>query len=1035
MKLSIGTAFVLTRATLFTCLILVPSFRAAAASPSVDFATDIQPIFRASCYTCHQGDKAAAGLHLDARSALNEGISGKAIVPGRAKDSLILKRLLSTDPRARMPLGTAPLAPEKVALIRAWIDQGAVWPEQVAAAKHWAYVKPVRPAIPKLKNAVWVRNPIDAFVLARLEKEGLTPSPEAAREALIRRVSLDLIGLPPSIEEVDQFVADKRPDAYEKLVDRLLVSPRYGERWARPWLDLARYADTNGFEADQRRSIWKYRDWVIDALNRDMPYDRFTIEQLAGDMLPNATTPDATMAQRIATGFHRNTMFNEEGGVDKDEAHWENLIDRVNTTATVWLGSTLGCAQCHNHKYDPFTQKEYYQFLAFFNNSVKTSFHDYGDTSERFLEPKLEMPTEAQEARRKNLQKEIEDLEQKLGKPTPELATEQAEWEQSVKAARESWKVLVPASMKTTGGAKLTPAGDGAILVSGANPSLETYVIEATSSVSGITGIRLEALPDASLPRGGPGRDAYGNFFLSALDVEAAPAPATDHFQKIGFEEIVADNGKIIDKKFSQLWTVDASREDKRLPRQIVFVTTNAFGSGETRLRIRVRQDSQFSGQSIGYFRLSVTAAPDPTTIVTVSHKQRAVLELAESARTKEQKEALAEFYRSTAPSLKAARRRREDARKELDDLGITSTLVLKEQPSFDRPSAHLRVRGSFMSKGDLVYASVPAILPPLPEDALPNRLGLARWLVSKENPLTARVAVNRFWEQFFGRGLVETSEDFGSQGARPTHPELLDWLAVEFMEPSVDAHNTAAAHAPWSMKAIQRLIVMSAAYRQSSVVTPQLEERDPLNQLLARGPRFRLEAEMIRDVALAASGLLSSKIGGPSVFPPQPEGIWDLPYNDDKWEESQGEDRHRRGVYTFIRRTAPYPSMLNFDSTSREICTVRRVRTNTPLQALTGLNDPAFFESAQALARRIASEGGSQARTRATLALRLCVARNPKPGELDRMLSWAEQERHYFEQHREDAKRMTGADDPDLAAWTMLSNVLLNLDETLTKE
>src|SRR5439155_4022922 len=384
MKLFNGTAVLLTRATLFTCLVLLSSFRAAAGSPTVDFATEIQPIFRASCYTCHQGDKAAAGLHLDSKAALDGGISGKVLIPGRSKDSLILRRLLTTDPRARMPLGTAPLTPEKIALIRAWIDQGAQWPEQPAAAKHWAYVKPMRPAIPKLKNTVWVRNPIDAFVLARLEKEGLKPSPQATRETLIRRVSLDLIGLPPSVEEVDQFVVDKSPDAYEKLVDRLLASPHYGERWARPWLDLARYADTNGFEADQRRSIWKYRDWVIDALNRDMPYDRFSIEQLAGDMLPNATTPDATMAQRIATGFHRNTMFNEEGGVDKEEAHWENLIDRVNTTATVWLGSTLGCAQCHNHKYDPFTQKEYYQFLAFFTNTAKTSFHDYGDTSERF---------------------------------------------------------------------------------------------------------------------------------------------------------------------------------------------------------------------------------------------------------------------------------------------------------------------------------------------------------------------------------------------------------------------------------------------------------------------------------------------------------------------------------------------------------------------------------------------------------------------------------------------------------------------------
>jgi len=930
-----------------------------------------------------------------------------------------------------MPFGTAPLAPEKIALIRAWIDQGAAWPEQAAAAKHWAYVKPERPAIPKVKNAAWARNPIDAFVLERLDKEGLAPSPEAPRETLIRRVSLDLIGLPPSIEEVDAFVADKNPNAYEKLVDRLLASPHYGERWARPWLDLARYADTNGYEADHQRTMWKYRDWVIDALNRDMPFDKFTIEQLAGDMLPNATVD-----QRIATGFNRNTMFNEEGGVDKEEAHWENLVDRANTTATVWLGSTLGCAQCHNHKYDPFTQKEYYQFLAFFNNGSMNNLVDYSDTSQRLIEPKIELPTKDQEAQRNKLKAEIEELEQKLTAPTPELAREQAEWERSVTAARGSWNVLEPRQLKTTGGAVLTAAEDGSVLASGPNPSRETYIMETRTALNGITGIRLEALPDASLPRGGPGRDAYGNFFLKALELEAAAANAPDRFEKVGFQEIVADSGKVKDKKFdTQLWTVDASREDKRLPRQIVFVATRPFGSGETLLRIRVRQDSEFGGQSIGRFRLSVTATPDPAAIVTVSHKQRAVIELAESERTKEQKESLADFYRSTAPSLKAARRRLEDARKELDNLGIVSALVLKEQATFDRPSAYMRIRGNFMTKGDLVYANVPAALPRLSESELPNRLGLARWLVSRDNPLTARVAVNHFWEQIFGRGIVETGEDFGSQGSRPTHPELLDWLAVEFMEPSVASHNTSEAPVPWSMKAMHRLIVTSATYRQSSKVTPQLQERDPANFLLGRGPRFRLEAEMVRDATLAASGLLSKKIGGPSVFPPQPEGIWDLPYNDEKWEESRGEDRYRRGVYTFIRRTAPYPSLLNFDATSREICTVRRVRTNTPLQALTALNDPAFFEAAQSLARRVVGRAGPDAHARAELAFRLCLARRPKPEELDRALSWEQQERQFFDEHRADAQKLTGAADPDLAAWTMLSNVLLNLDETLTKE
>ena len=548
------------------------------------------------------------------------------------------------------------------------------------------------------------------------------------------------------------------------------------------------------------------------------------------------------------------------------------------------------------------------------------------------------------------------------------------------------------------------------------------YTIDAKTTIGGLTGIRLEALPDPSLPRGGPGRDIYGNCFLTAFDVEAAPTNAPDHFEKIDFQEIVADNGKINDKKFRQLWTVDASREDQRLPRQIVFVTAEPFGSGETLLRIRMRQESQFGGQGIGRFRLSLTSAADPTTIVTISHKLRPVLEAGESARTEAQKKELADFYRTIATSLKSARRRLTDARKELDDLGIASTLVMGERASFDRPSANMRIRGAFMSKGDLVYANTPAALPPLPENALPNRLGLARWLVSKDNPLTARVAVNRFWEQFFGRGIVETSEDFGTQGARPTHPELLDWLAVEFMERG------------WSMKAMHRLIVTSSTYQQSSRISPKLMERDPFNVLLARGPRFRMEAEMIRDVALATSGLLSAKIGGPSVFPPQPEGTWDLPYNDDKWVVSKGEDRHRRGLYTFIRRTAPYPSLLNFDATSREVCTVRRVRTNTPLQALTALNDPAFFEAAQALARRIVAEE-QQPRARTEMAFRLCVARRPEPGELDRMLSWEERERSFFEEHRDDAKKLTGDGDLELAAWTMLSNVLLNLDETVTKE
>ncbi len=987
------------------------------AARPVDFVRDIQPILRGHCYSCHEGAKAMAQLRLDTKDgALKGGTSGRVIVPGSSIKSPLVRRLIAPDQKVRMPFGLAPLPAEKIALIRAWIDQGALWPEDVAGRKHWAYITPKRPPLPAVRNASWGKNPIDRFVLARLEKEKLEPSPEAPRETLIRRASLDLTGLPPSIEEIDAFLADRSPDAYEKLVDRLLASPSYGERWARPWLDLARYADSNGYEKDRRRSIWKYRDWVIQALNQDMPFDRFTIEQIAGDMVPNPS-----IEQRIATGFHRNTMFNEEGGVDKEEAHWENLVDRVNTTATVWLGTTLACAQCHNHKYDPFTQREYYQLLAFFNNTDR-GIREYGDTSQKYIEPQLDLPTPEQESRRRQIQARIDELEKRLRTTTPELEVEQAAWEQAVAASPAAWTTLVPSSLQSEAETTLSTLQDGSVLTAGAAPRNETYVIEARVPLERITGIRLEALPHPSLPRGGPGRDAYGNFFLTAFDVEAGSS--LEQLEKIAFRDVEADNGNIRPRRLSQLWVVDASREEQRLPRQIVFAAQKPFGSGpETLLRITMRQNSAFNCQGVGHFRLSVTTAADPTTIVAISHRLRRLLSTPAEQRSASQKKELADYYRSVAPSLRAARKQQEALRKELDALGIVSTLIMRERPGFERPSTHMRIRGSFLSKGDLVYAAVPAALHAFPESEMPNRLGLARWLVSKDNPLVARVTVNRFWEQYFGRGLVETSENFGTQGELPTHPELLDWLASEFMERG------------WSMKAIHRLIATSAAYRQSSRVSSSLAERDPYNRLLARGPRFRLDAEMIRDVTLAASALLSRKIGGPSVFPPQPEGIWDIPYSDDRWVESTGEDRYRRGLYTFVRRTAPHPSMLAFDAGSREVCTVRRPRTNTPLQALTALNDPAFFEAARALARRIVAQGGDDSRFRAALGFRLCVARAPGAQELDRLLTAFEKERAFFEQRRDDAKRLAGSDDPELAAWTMLSNVLLNLDETLTKE
>lgn len=972
---------------------------------SVDYARDVQPIFRRACYGCHSGSRPQARLRLDAKPT-------SVITPGHSETSRLIHRIEGKGNEQRMPLKGTPLSNNEIATLRRWIDAGAAWPAEPVAVieKHWSYQKPIRLAVPAVRGST--RNPIDAFLLARLEKEGLSFSPEASRETLIRRLTLDLTGLPPTLQETAAFLQDKRTDAYEQLVERLLGSPHYGERWARPWLDLARYADTNGFEADRRRMMWKYRDWVIQAFNKDMGFDQFTIEQLAGDMLPNAS-----IDQQIATGFHRNTMYNEEGGVDKDESHFEVMVDRVNTTGTVWLATSIGCTQCHNHKYDPFTQKEYYQLMAFFNNTLKVG-EANGSSSTKYREAVLELATPDQETKRRELKTRIASLELKLKTQTPELDEEQAAWEKSVISASGDWRVLTPTSLQSKGGATLRKLEDQSILASGENPQQDTYVIETPVAMDKLNGVRLEALPDASLPRGGPGRDTYGNFIVTAIRVEAGNGGT---WRTIYFNRIVNNDGR---GPARQLWTIDASRDENRVARQIVLATGKPFElNGATKLRFTILMNSDLIGQGLGRFRLSIANAAEPATIVKVPAKLRPILEKAHGARTEAQRRQLSEAFRAAALSLKASRDELKELKNQLDKMDIVTAMVMKES-SDERPHDFLRARGGFSAKAEKVFADVPAALGGMPAGMRYNRLGLAQWLVNRENPLTARVAVNRVWEQYFGRGIVETSEDFGSQGAAPSHPELLDWMAVEFMDRG------------WSLKSLHRLIVTSRAYRQSSKLTPQLLQADPYNKLISRGPRFRMEAEMIRDHALAASGLLSRKVGGASVFPYQPEGVWDVPYSDEKWAESKGEDRYRRGLYTFVRRSALYPSMMNFDATSREFCTVRRIRTNTPLQALTTLNDPAFFEMAQAFAQRVMAEGGSRDRSRIEYAYQLSVGRQPKPVEVDTLQGWLEKERSYFKGHLEEARRLGAADgDVQRAAWTMLANVLLNLDESLTKE
>jgi hypothetical protein len=1008
----------------------------------IDFAADIRPILEKSCFPCHSAKKAMGQLRLDdRRMALKGGSSGVAIRPGDSRNSLLLQRISGLGNQARMPLLGDPLDKTQIDLIGAWIDQGAVWNDDdtdagrrtpdTAPAGHWAYRKPLRHTPPAVKNRAWIRNPIDHFILARLEKEGLQPSPEAAKETLLRRLYLDLTGLPPAPEEIDEFLTASDPKAYEKVVDRLLASPHYGERWARLWLDLARYADTNGYEKDNRRVMWKYRDWLIQALNRDLPFDRFTIEQIAGDMLPNAT-----LDQKIATGFHRNTLLNQEGGVDPEEARWEVTVDRVNTTATVWLGTTLGCAQCHNHKYDPFTQKDFYRVFAFFDNA---EYQIEGRPLEKWAkEPTLYLPTPEQAAKRDELNQEITKLEETLKTITPELASQQSQWEGEVREAANHWTTLEPVEYSAIS-ATLKKLDDHSILATGEISPKDVYTITAKTNLTGITAIRLEALPDAKLPKGGPGRDAYGNFALNGFDVQLSPADDPDKKEPVVFVDAASDDGSVKNllRKDSSGWRIEATNDGERMARQAVFVPQTPVGSaGGTLLEIKLRHNNPAVKQTIGRFRLSVTTAGKPTAVANIAVKLRPILNLSMDQRSKEAKEKLSQYFLSIAPALAESRERFNRARKALADLNILTAEVMAEKPSYERPFTHLRNRGSFTSVGEKVYAGVPASLHPLPDNQMPNRLGLAYWLVDSENPLVARVTVNRFWEQFFGQGLVETSEDFGTQSQPPSHGELLDWLATEFMRGKWGLNK-------WSMKAIQRLIVTSATYRQSSRVTPQLLARDPYNRLLARGARFRLEAEMIRDLALSASGLLSRKIGGASVFPLQPEGVWNTPYSSERWQVSSGEDRFRRGLYTFIRRTAPYPMFTTFDAPSREQCTVRRVRTNTPLQALTMLNDEAFFVAARALAGRMTKQGRGDIQTGIGYGFRLCTSRQPTARELARLMALFEQQHERFGKDAAAAKALLKDDSDSLpvkqrsemAALTLVANVLLNLDETLTRE
>lgn len=1161
---------------------------AAAAPPAekLSFSRDVRPILATKCLACHGPDD--HGRQADLRLDTFEGATASAVKPGDPAASELIRRILCDDADEVMPPASSrkTLTDAQKEILRRWVAEGAKYEE------HWAFVPPSRAAVPAVRGTGWARNEIDRFIAARLDQEVLEPSPEADRLTLIRRVSLDLIGLAPSVEEAEAFAASTAPDAYEQLVDRLLASPHYGERWGRRWLDLARYADTNGYEKDRPRTVWPYRDWVIRSLNDDLPFSQFTVEQLAGDMLPGAT-PD----QLTATGFHRNTMLNEEGGIDPLEFRFHAMTDRVATTGTTWLGLTLGCTQCHTHKYDPIQHTEYYGVMALLNNAD---------------EPDFELPSPDRDR---------------------QIAARRAEADRLLRALPEKWPVADvewetphPALVETESGQAAQIQGDQSLLFPATGPEGETVTIELATPRGGIDRLRLDAMADPSLPKQGPGRTPHGNFVLSEIVIEAAPAAsladgtvawkripivsaeadveqpsylvaaAFDGDEKTGWavhapgkplnvtrtatfrfaepvdlggetrwrirlvEKSVPSHtigrprislGRPVDSKPEQLaerrrslregayeawlakergrtvaWTdlrpaamrtnlplltleadnsVIASGDitkddtyeltfdnvpagttairlealpDDRLPaggpgltyyegpKGDFFLGEFQVFAGDRKLKIRTASESYAKNNfgantsamattdgnpetgwtcagrfgeahqavfvldeplaaagplkvtlrfgrhyacSLGRFRIGVTAHPGGGPARDIPREIDTLLALPAAQLTDDQRQRLSDFFLLSTPELAAPAKAIRDLR---EPPAAPATLVFRERPPENPRPTHRHHRGEYAQPKEVVAAGVPAVLLKGKGDAPGDRLAFARWLVSRDNPLTARVIVNRQWSAFFGQGLVRSQGDFGVQGDAPTHPELLDWLACELQESG------------WSLKTLHRRIVLSATYRQASRITPESLARDPQNRLLSRAPRVRIDAELVRDLALQAAGTLSDKMYGPPVYPPQPAGVTDIAYGGAAWNPSGGEDRLRRGLYTFLKRTAPYAMFTTFDGPTGEVCLAQREVANTPLQALTMLNDPVLIDAAERLGQLAAEQSGDDA-GRITKLFRLCVTRPPTADELARLQAFVASRRSQGAKLDATAER---------SVWNAVARALLNLDETITR-
>ena len=1136
----------------------------AAEQPSVDF-NRVRAILSNQCFTCHGPDPAErqGDLRLDIPNTVGDQAGSHSVLtPGKPLAGELLRRIQSTDPDERMPpvdFGQG-VSAEELDILKQWIESGAEY------KRHWSYAAPTKPDTTKLEKSKWMRNEIDTFVLARMKTQGLKPNSEADRYALIRRLSLDLTGLPPTLQEVDAFVTDSSKQAYENLVDRLLASNKYGERWAAMWLDLARYADSAGYANDPQRTIWLYRDWVINAFNTNMPFDQFTIEQIGGDLLE-----DASEQNIVATAFHRNTLTQSEGGTNDEEFRNSAVVDRVNTTMQVWMGTTIRCAQCHNHKYDPISQEEYFKFFAFFNNTE--------DADRADEQPLLSLFTAVQKESKSRLQDELESWKGKTQPSVKQLAEQLASW-RSASNEEVQWQGLIPTTQKSTSGkTELTVSSDGVINSSGETQTTESYELTFSSLPKSITAIRLEALTDEALPAGGPGRAGNGNFVLTELSASVG-APADESpvgkivridlpgkqkiihvaeiqvfsngsnvaLQGVAKQSSIGSGGEVkrandgntdgnydagsvshtatednpwIEVELAAAVTIDSisvwNRTDNDLQKRldgfqlsildeqrdlvwkktfakapnknvdveisgllpVVFASASAtfeqredgkieqfsvdnaidgdrshavagwavggeIGQDNTAVflikkplkpkpntTLKLILSQSYPNHPLGKFRISVTdstgnVAVLPKSITALGDRRWDQLEVMEQ-------DLVREYYQRNIPLDAAVTKKIAELEKAITDMRPTTVPVMKELTAEKRRKTNIQLRGNFEVIEGEVSEGTPATFHPFPDGAPHNRLELARWLVAAENPLTGRVVANRYWEQLFGRGIVGTSEEFGIQGELPTHPQLLDWLAVTFTRDFA-----------WDVKRLLKTIVMSATYRQSVEVSPDHRKIDPSNLYLARGPRFRLSAEMIRDQALSVSGLLSDKMYGPSVRPPRPQlGLKAAFGGSTDWATSDGEDKFRRGVYTQWRRSLPYPSMATFDAPNRNVCTITRGRTNTPLQALVTLNDPVYIEAAQALARRIIAEGGDSIESQAIYGFRLVLARPPHEAERTRIISLYERVAKQYAGDPRSAQDIAtmplgplseNVDVVSAAAWTVVGNVLLNLDETLAK-